>query len=416
MQLFYVSLSILVSINNFQQQQHQNHHHYQQQRRTMCNSRNNSIRNMEVPFVVGDNKRKNKRHITVQHNYHDHSKDCAPNLMGSLQTTTATNTTFEDLPVRGGSTAAPFPVKLYEMLERVEKEGFGHVVSWQPHGRCFAVHNTELFKELLPRYFTLSKIASFQRQLNLYGFTRLTRGNDKGGYYQELFLRGKAFLLRRIQRVKVKGTGVRARSNPEQEPDFWTMPWVGQEQEHSASLSAHHITSLVSASNITSTSSDNYSVVSHDDMDASSTSAFSRPVSPPLEQVTSCSARHQCPSLIAPVQVQPLSFDFDEDSSSDDDDLVMTGWGKPFFFLDSLPGEVEPATAAPVKSSVFSSKSTPSNSARSAVPLPEDEQAIGSVMDDFMDLDLDQLVNEIALDQANQDEESFLQLLERIIE
>jgi HSF-type DNA-binding len=152
---------------------------------TMCISRQSSIRHSEVPFVErptsdhGDNKRKNKRHITVVHNYHDHAKDFAPNLLGTSQTT---STSFEDMPFRQGSTAAPFPVKLYEILERVDKEGFGHVVSWQPHGRCFVVHNTELFKELLPRYFTLSKIASFQRQLNLYGFMRLTRGNDKGGY------------------------------------------------------------------------------------------------------------------------------------------------------------------------------------------------------------------------------------------
>lgn len=278
------------------------------------------------------------------------------------------------------------------MLERVEKEGFGHVVSWQPHGRCFVVHNTELFKELLPRYFTLSKIASFQRQLNLYGFTRLTRGNDKGGYYHEMFLLGKPFLMRRIQRVKVKGTGVRARSNPDQEPDFWAMPWVGQ--EHAAS-SAH----LVSASNISSTCS----VVSHDDMDSSSTTSSSRPASPMLDQVTS----HM---NVLPVQVQPLPF-FLEESSSEEDDLVMTGWGKPFYFLDSLPKEVERATAAPgvVKSApapVFSSNPTPSTSAPSA---------FGSIMDDFMDLDLDELVNEIALDQANHDE-SFLQLLERIVE
>eukprot|EP00536_Pseudo-nitzschia_multiseries_P009911 jgi/Psemu1/306909/fgenesh1_kg.289_\ len=28
-----------------------------------------------------------------------------------------------------------------------------------------------------------------------------------------------------MQRVQVKGTGVRARSNPDQEPNFWTMKW-----------------------------------------------------------------------------------------------------------------------------------------------------------------------------------------------
>lgn len=157
-------------------------------------------------------KRKHDVHITVQHNYHDHS----------LETETAADFAEE---IRGGA-SSPFPIKLHEMLERVEADGNAHIVSWQPHGRCFVVHKPELFKAILPQYFKLSKIASFQRQLNLYGFQRLTRGLDKGGYYHELFVRGRAFLSHRIQRVKVKGTGVRARSNPEQEPDLWSMAWM----------------------------------------------------------------------------------------------------------------------------------------------------------------------------------------------
>lgn len=55
----------------------------------------------------------------------------------------------------------------------------------------------------------------------------MTRGRDRGCYYHELFLRGKSFLIQGMQRIKVKGTGVRARSNPEQEPDLWNMEWVG---------------------------------------------------------------------------------------------------------------------------------------------------------------------------------------------
>jgi HSF-type DNA-binding len=120
----------------------------------------------------------------------------------------------------------PFPVKLYEMLIRVEDEGLNRIVSWQPHGRCFVVHDPVQFKALLPNFFKLSKIASFQRQLNLYGFQRLTVGVDKGGYYNELFLRNRPDLVLKIQRVKVKGTGVRAKSNPKEEPNLYTYPAV----------------------------------------------------------------------------------------------------------------------------------------------------------------------------------------------
>lgn len=98
------------------------------------------------------------------------------------------------------------------------------IVSWQPHGRCFVVQDTPAFaKEVLPSFFQQRKYASFQRQLNLYGFSRITKGADRGSYYHELFLRSKQVLCRGINRMKVKGTGSRMASNPKQEPNFYLM-------------------------------------------------------------------------------------------------------------------------------------------------------------------------------------------------
>lgn len=56
------------------------------------------------------------------------------------------------------------------------------------------------------------------------------------GYYHEYFLRGKPALAHQIQRTKVKGTGVRARSNPTTEPHLWEMTWVGTDQERAANV------------------------------------------------------------------------------------------------------------------------------------------------------------------------------------
>lgn len=36
--------------------------------------------------------------------------------------------------------------------------------------------------------------------MNLYGFNRLTRGEDASGYYHEFFLRDREFLARRMMR------------------------------------------------------------------------------------------------------------------------------------------------------------------------------------------------------------------------
>ncbi|KAL7464016.1 hypothetical protein ACHAXS_004361 [Conticribra weissflogii] len=150
----------------------------------------------------------------VQHHYHDHSTD--PTVDPSKIKHKAK-----------GGVITPFPVKLHEMLDRIEADGLAHVVSWQPHGRCFVVHKPKEFvNHVMPKYFKQTKMASFQRQLNLYGFNRLTSGLDKGGYYHELFLRGKVSLAYDIQRMRVKGTGVRLPTNPDNEPNFYALPPV----------------------------------------------------------------------------------------------------------------------------------------------------------------------------------------------
>ena len=72
-------------------------------------------------------------------------------------------------------------------------------------------------------FFAQSKLTSFQRQLSLYGFARLTQGKDQGAYFHELFLRGRPDLIHDIVRTRVKGTGCKAPSSPETEPDFYAM-------------------------------------------------------------------------------------------------------------------------------------------------------------------------------------------------
>ena len=139
-----------------------------------------------------------------------------------------------------GAMAGPFPVKLHKLLDHIEQDGLAHVVLWQPHGRCFVVHNQQKFVDvIMPLYFKQTKFPSFQRQLNLYGFNRLTSGPDRGGYYHEFFLRGKKFLALRIQRLKIKGTGVRKPSSPDTEPQFYFMPPVLPEVQEDDGVTAN---------------------------------------------------------------------------------------------------------------------------------------------------------------------------------
>jgi hypothetical protein len=74
-----------------------------------------------------------------------------------------------------------FPWTLHSLLEDAEKEGFNSTVSWRPSGLAFKVHHRDEFMDkVLPRYFRQTKFKSFVRQLNLWGFSCIDQGPDKG--------------------------------------------------------------------------------------------------------------------------------------------------------------------------------------------------------------------------------------------
>lgn len=119
----------------------------------------------------------------VNHSYHDHSHDPEDETKNAFPDEDSNKKDSQH--VRGGprgGVSTPFPEKLYEMLSKAESEMFDNIVSWHPHGRSFAVHEPKRFvAEIMPQFFKQSKLTSFQRQLNLYGFSRLTAGPDRGG-------------------------------------------------------------------------------------------------------------------------------------------------------------------------------------------------------------------------------------------
>jgi HSF-type DNA-binding len=129
-------------------------------------------------------------------------------------------------PVLENQDVLRFPEKLFALLDRAEAEGFDHIISWQPHGRCFLVQDRETFKVLLSALMPgMTRWKSFQRQLNQWGFTRLTKGRDTDGMYHELFLRYRPHLLRHMRwgSSSNRSTG---RENAGTLPDFYAMTFL----------------------------------------------------------------------------------------------------------------------------------------------------------------------------------------------
>jgi hypothetical protein len=104
-----------------------------------------------------------------------------------------------------------FPQKLHTMLSDLERQdGGSSIASFLPHGRAFAIHKPrEFVKHVMPKYFRMSRFSSFQRQLNLYDFQRITDGHDKGAYYHELFVQSRPILSTMMKRNKIKGKAVK---------------------------------------------------------------------------------------------------------------------------------------------------------------------------------------------------------------
>ncbi|KAL7569772.1 hypothetical protein ACA910_005714 [Epithemia clementina (nom. ined.)] len=100
---------------------------------------------------------------------------------------------------RTGKRGVPqqFPRRLYEMLESetqlAETSAVDAVIiiSWSESGKAFHIRNISDFANtILSKYFRTKKFSSFQRNLNLYGFTKLRRGPEINMYAHSSFRRG----------------------------------------------------------------------------------------------------------------------------------------------------------------------------------------------------------------------------------
>ncbi|KAG7344596.1 HSF-type DNA-binding protein [Nitzschia inconspicua] len=93
------------------------------------------------------------------------------------------------------SSASPsrsrFPDKLHRLLDHCSNDPVeSQIVSWMGI-RAFKVHHAKQFAStILPRYFSTTTYKSFQRNLNLWGFTCIAKGPRRGVTFHPFFVRG----------------------------------------------------------------------------------------------------------------------------------------------------------------------------------------------------------------------------------
>lgn len=129
-----------------------------------------------------------------------------------------------------------FPMKLHQILEDAETQGFTSTISWMDDGKSFAIGDKDrLENEIMPRYFMSGKFKTFQRSLNLWGFTcERTRDGEHirlmgSRRHHPLFQRGKPHLCQRMRRIRIKRPGTRnSNTKKERDPSPICMKKVGR--------------------------------------------------------------------------------------------------------------------------------------------------------------------------------------------
>ncbi|XP_004534650.1 heat shock factor protein isoform X2 [Ceratitis capitata] len=123
-------------------------------------------------------------------------------------------------------TGAGVPAFLAKLWRLVDDPDTNHLICWNKDGRSFIIQNQAQFaRELLPLNYKHNNMASFIRQLNMYGFHKIT-SIDNGGlkfdrdemeFSHPCFKRNCAYLLEHIKRkiANTKGLDDKSGLKPE---------------------------------------------------------------------------------------------------------------------------------------------------------------------------------------------------------
>jgi len=92
------------------------------------------------------------------------------------------------------------PKFLTKTFDLLENKSFAHAIDWTNKGTSILIKDSVEFERILPKFFKHKKMASFVRQLNLYGFKKVKNSQNQFIYYNPKFQSGKRNMLKLLKR------------------------------------------------------------------------------------------------------------------------------------------------------------------------------------------------------------------------
>lgn len=91
---------------------------------------------------------------------------------------------------------------------RIDTPGKKKVISWSKDGKSFFISDVNDFSNsVLPKYFRTKKFSSFQRNLNLYGFTKVRRGPGTNIHAHAWFIKDQPESLLQLRKITAASRG-----------------------------------------------------------------------------------------------------------------------------------------------------------------------------------------------------------------
>ncbi|CAB4252264.1 similar to Saccharomyces cerevisiae YOR140W SFL1 Transcriptional repressor and activator [Maudiozyma barnettii] len=151
---------------------HHHHHHHH-----LHNSTNNPSHSQHSSGHYKDHILHQMQGLHTEVQYHDEYINSRNSSGISINSENKSSTSLSAKKPSHGKTTQNivFIHKLYNILENKELK---HLIWWSDNGKSFFIKPNEKFSKALAKYFKHTNITSFVRQLNIYGFHKVTNLNE----------------------------------------------------------------------------------------------------------------------------------------------------------------------------------------------------------------------------------------------